>query len=126
MEFGSFSLVGIQLSQTDVSMGIIMESTSFHITFILIPLNSLFRALAMIRAVAPFFFHATPPIWLDRLPLLLFISPRYLYEGTFSSTSPLSFRVLFSCPVPYHSAFGSAELDMVFVCDMVCYIEYFL
>ena len=34
------SLTGIQLSQAYVSMGIIMESTSYHIAFILIPLNS--------------------------------------------------------------------------------------
>ena len=55
----------------------------------------------MIRVVAPFMiFLATSAIWSDRLPLLFIISPRYLYEGTSSSTSPLSFRVLF-LPFPF-------------------------
>ena len=64
------SLVGIQLSQAYVSMGLIMESSSCHIAFISIPLNSLFPASAMIRVVAPFIFLATSAIWSDRLPLL--------------------------------------------------------
>ena len=47
------------------------------------------------------------------------ISPRYLYLGTSSSTSPFSVRALFF-PFPLnHFAFCCSELDMVFVCHMV-------
>ena len=89
------SLPMVQPSHAYVIIGIIMASTICHIACIFIPLNSLLPVSEMILAVAPFIFLSISAIWSDRLPLLFSVSPRYLYAGTSSSSSPFSFRELF-------------------------------
>ena len=89
------SLPMVQPSHAYVIIGIMMASTICHIACIFIPLNSLLPVSEMILAVAPFIFLSISAIWSDRLPLLFRVSPRYLYAGTSSSSSPFSFRELF-------------------------------
>ena len=94
------SLFGDHPSQAYVIMGTIIASTICHIAFIFMPLNSLFPVSARILEVAPRTFFSISFMWSVRLPLLLMVSPRYLYVFTSSSTSPFSFRLLF-LPFPF-------------------------
>ena len=92
------SLPMVQPSHAYVIIGMMMASTICHIACIFIPLNSFLPVSEMILAVAPFIFLSISAIWSDRLPLLFRISPRYLYDGT-SSSSPFTYQLVFPKPL---------------------------
>ena len=91
--------VASQLSASYVMIGIITASVSCHIACIFIPLNPLFPVSVSMRCVAAMTLPSISLMWAVRSPLLLIISPRYLYVGTSSRVVPLSTRELLG-PLP--------------------------